>query len=369
MPRESIYMFVFFVYKLMKKQVTIPVFEERQIPCDHVLNRAVLVYGASGSGKSVVIVDMLNALKPHVDQIIVFAPTDKQNQTYSSGIVPLPFIHYDLTPELLAAIWDRQEALSQVYKDANELRTLERLYARCPRKDELPDLIAKTVKLAGSRKQEIIACMLPEGECKAKCKVIDEGIVEFKRSVYKRCIERNRASLLGQNLDDNESSSLKYHNINPRLVVIFDDCTDLLEKYKNNEVVKKIFYQGRHVNITAIIALHTDKSVDAAYKKSAAMEIFTEPRTARSYIGRSTTGFEKDDKVIANAAVEDAFGNPSLRFQKLYWDRLDNKWYKFTAVRREGFSFCSDIVREFADEISASHGQMSSNNRFLDQFK
>ena len=352
----------------MKKQLVIPPVEEKPISYPHVLDRAVLVYGASGSGKSVVIVEMLNALKPYADQIIVFAPTDKQNQTYSSGIAPLPFIHYDVTPEILKTVWDRQEVLATVYKQANEIRTLERLYARCPRKDDT-QIIDKMNQMAAKSKQEIIRQCLPEGQCKVSCEKVDEDLIKFKKCIYKNCIERNKKALQAMKLDDTESAALRYHNMNPKLVMIFDDCTDLIQKYRKDETVQKIFYQGRHVHITAIIALHTDKSVDAELKKSAAMEFFTEPRTARSYITRASTGFDKDEKIIANAAVDDAFGDPTLKFQKLYWDRLDQRWYKFTAVKRDGFRFGSDIVWEYANAISATHGHVSHDNKFLEQFK
>jgi hypothetical protein len=356
------------IINTMKKPIVIPPVDEKPISYKHVLDRAVLVYGASGSGKSVVIVDMLNSLKPYADQIIVFAPTDKQNQTYSSGIVPLPFIHYDVTPEILKTIWDRQEVLATVYKQANELRTLERLYARCPRKDDTA-MIDKMVQIAARCKKEIKDQCLPEGQCKVSCEKVDRDLIEFKKKVYKNCIERNRKALQAMKLDETEGASLRYHNMNPKLVMIFDDCTDLIQKYRKDETVQKIFYQGRHQHITAIIALHTDKSVDAELKKSAAMEFFTEPRTARSYIQRASTGFDKEDKIIANAAVDEAFGDPTLPFQKLYWDRLDTRWYKFTAVKRDGFRFGSDIIWEYCDAITATKGNVSHDNKFLDQFK
>lgn len=204
---------------------------------------------------------------------------------------------------------------------------------------------------------------------RASCESIDKLFVEFKKRAYKKCIERNKAALTAMKLDENEEQSLRYHDMNPRMVLIFDDCTDLIQKYRKDPTVQKIFYQGRHVFITALMALHTDKSVDAELKKSATLEIFTEPRTARSYITRASTGFDKDDKIIANAAVDEAFGDPALKFQKLLWDRLDLKWRKFTAVKREGFRFGSDILWEFADAISTAQGQISHDNKFIDQFR
>jgi hypothetical protein len=87
------------------------------------------------------------------------------------------------------------------------------------------------------------------------------------------------------------------------------------------------------LGITVIITSHTDKGVPAETKMMARVEIFSEPRAARSWIGRTSTGLSTNQKAIANAAVDAVFGDPVLKFQKLYWDRLEQRWYTYATLR------------------------------------
>lgn len=342
-----------------------------EITHEKIIDKTSVVYGESGTGKSYIIVDMLYALRPHIDQIVVFAPTDRQNHTYDRGIVPLPCIHYTFTKELLADIWSRQEALVAVYTQSNRKNILESLFRRIPpaRRSPADSVIAEIGIKLKTTERELQQKNLDETQFKTKLNEMKEDCDKLLMQIYKTYITKESANLQRMDLSEDEQFTLKFHAMNPRLVIVFDDCTDLIKKYRTNEVMQKIFYQGRHSKITAIIAVHTDKALDSELKKNAAVSIFTEMPCASAYITRPSTSLDKEAQAKALAACKIAFGDPSHPFQKLAYVRHEKKYYKFTAQKREGFSFCSAVIKSFCKMIAVESGKVSENNKFISEFK
>lgn len=342
-----------------------------EITHEKIIDKSSIVYGESGTGKSYIIVDMLHALRPYVDQIIVFAPTDRQNHTYDKGIVPLPCIHYTITPKLLTDIWNRQEALVAVYTQSNNINVLRILFRKIDdsRRAQADAVIAEINLQLKTFERELSQKGLDESQFKQKLNEMKEDSDKLLMEIYKTSITKETPNLSRLNLTKQEQFTLKYHAMNPRLVIVFDDCTDLIKKYKGHDVMQKIFYQGRHSKITAILAVHTDKCLDSELKKNAAISIFTEMPCATAYITRPSTSLDRESQQRALTACKIAFGDPTRPFQKLAYVRHEKKYYKFIAQKREGFSFCSAIVKSFCKIIQAETGKVSADNQFIAEFK
>lgn len=342
-----------------------------EITHEKIIDKSSIVYGESGTGKSYIIVDMLHALRPHIDQIIVFAPTDRQNHTYDKGIVPLPFIHYTITPKLLTDIWNRQEALVAVYTQSNNPSVLRSLFKKISesRRSPAENVIAEINLKLKSSEREMMNLGMEESQYKAKVSEMKEDCEKLISQIYKTYITKETPNLSRMQLTQQEQFALKYHAMNPRLVIVFDDCTDLIKKYKGHDVMQKIFYQGRHSKITAIIAVHTDKVLDSELKKNAAISIFTEMPCATAYFMRQSTSLDRESQARAIAACKIAFGDPARPFQKLAYIRHEKKYYKFVAQKREGFTFGSTIIRSFCKMIAVESGKVSADNQFISEFK
>lgn len=341
-----------------------------EITHEKFIDKSSVIYGESGTGKSYIIVDMLHALRPFVDQIVVFAPTDRQNHTYDKGIVPLPCIHYTITPKLLIDIWNRQEALVAVYKQSNNINILKSLFYKinAARRSSADAVINEINLKLKSSERELLQLGLEESQYKSKLNEMKEDCDKLLIQIYKTYITKESQNLSRLNLTTQEQFTIKYHAMNPRLVIVFDDCTDLIKKYKGHDVMQKIFYQGRHSMITAIIAIHTDKVLDSELKKNAAISIFTEMPCASAYITRPSTSLDKEAQQKALAACKIAFGDPTRPFQKLAYVRHEKKYYKFCATKREGFSFCSAVIKSFCKLIAVENGKVSADNQFIAEF-
>ena len=332
------------------------------------LDKLTMLYGESDTGKSFVIVNMLRALKPHAEQIIAISPTDRQNHTYDKGIVPLPCIHYSITSKLLDTIWERQEALVNVYTRASRREVLESLYKRCVSRRDADNAISRVEDKLFAAVREIREATSDLAAAKKKCEGMVVDVKALIAMIWRQAIERNREYLESIDLPADEAFSLRYLKLNPRLVLIFDDCTDVLKKFKSHPVIQKLFYQGRHSMVTTIIACHTDKTIDAELRKNAFVSIFTASKSAHAFFTRTSNDFDKKtDQVEAEEARKIAF-TPLLPYQKLAYVRAENRFYRFTAKSYPGFRFGSDAVWEYCDRIKSGAGCISADNRFISGF-
>ncbi len=340
---------------------------EFDINYKYFLDQSTLLFGEAKTGKSSIMVDILYHLKPHVEQIIVFSPTDPQNHTYDRGIVPLPCIHYTITAELLENIWERQNALAAVYTRANEPATLKKLFDRLQTCTGARAYIKEIYSKLETFKAEVEQAETEASVAKAKIASMELECNKLITMIWKHYIGMNVRYLEQLGISDDERYSLKYLDLNPRIVLIFDDCTPELKKLNNNPVIKKMFYQGRWAYITFLIACHTDKCIDPELKKNAFVSVFTEETCANAYFDRPSNNFGKDMKERARAALKAAFTSLA-HYQKLIWIREDRQFYRFTATLRSQFTFGGDMVREYCARCQVTNGTRILNNKFMHEF-
>jgi hypothetical protein len=331
------------------------------------IDKTTVLFGVTGSGKSSIVVDILYHLKPYIDQIIVIAPTDMQNHTYSSGLVPLPYIHYKITPHLLGEIWERQNAFVSVYAKANNQTILEQLFKRIP---ENPGASAVTEirKKLETYSAELYKTQPSESIARAKISDMSKECNKMINTIYKHIIRKNIHILSNMNLSDDEKYSVKYINFNPKLCIILDDCTDMLNSYKNLPAVQKLFYQGRWAEITLIIACHTDKALLTEIKKNIFVSIYTDEPVARAYFLRPGPSITPDYKKYIIDLLKQVF-TPMEKYQKLIYIRDEDKFYRRTAIIHEPFTFGSDIIRKYGEKISVVANALPVNNKYLSNFQ
>lgn len=325
------------------------------------LDRTSIYLGASGTGKSTVMVNVMYHLRDHVDQVIVISPTDRQNHTYDRGLVPFPCIHYTITDTLLTNIWERQEALVAVMTQANNPKILQTLFDKIPSSDKFKTAV-------GEIKQKLTNFKMEMGNSDAsKIAEMESECNKLIMMMIKQSIVKNESSLKQMKLTDQEKFTIKYATLNPRLLLIFDDCTDQLKRMKSHPVIQKIFYQGRWNFITCLIACHTDKALDPELKKSAFVTMFTDVPSANAYFSRGSNDLTKEDQRKARSALLAAF-TPTEKFQKLAWVREEGAFKKFIAERHDNFQFGSQHVWNYCDTIRAEPGTAAVNNRFMHGF-
>jgi hypothetical protein len=330
------------------------------------LDRTTIIYGESGTGKTVLIVDVLYYLKPHIDQVIVISQTDRSNHTYDSGVVPLPLIHYTITSELLNNIWERQNALAAVYTKASNIKILQKLFSKID-SETAKSTVRGISRRLSDYKREVFREEDDEISAQEKYNKMKDECDKLLVLIYKHYINEYSSTLAKISLSSDEQFSLKYVNLNPRLVLIFDDVTDLLLKYKSHPVIQKLFYQGRWAYITALISCHSDKVVSPELKKNSFVNFYTEESAANAYFGRKSNDLDKDAKARAMAAIKAAF-SPLDKHQKLVYIREEKKFYRYKATKRPGFKFGSPALWKYCEQVKSLPGSVNLDNKFMHEF-
>lgn len=347
-----------------------PPIPEFEMNYRHFLDRTVNLYGGSGSGKSFIIKDVLNALREHIDQVFVFNPTDRSNKTYSKGgLVPLPCIHYEVKVETLQNIWDRQMALASVYSRVHDEATINRLFNRIPNNNRARQNIEAVKSKVPSYVDEIKATETDDTLMTMRIEEVEAKAKRLIDMIYQKEINKAASYLNTQNLDEQEKYTLRFINLNPRMLIIFDDCTDMLYKIRNHPVIQKFYYQGRWAFLTILTAAHTDKAMLPEIKKNCFISIFTENIAARSYFERKSNDLGKEDKEKGNDAIKQAF-TPLLKHQKLVYLREYRKFYKYTAKPHNESEFVKNgFLKEYMKTIMIDENAPIQGNKYMGTFQ
>lgn len=325
------------------------------------VDKLVNIFGDSGTGKSYIIKAILSLLKPHIGQIFVIAPTDVTNHTYDQdNLVPIPCIKYSVDGVWLHKFWDRQCAFAAVYHRVNQEDVVDSLFKRIKErsKDEraierIQDHLAATVK--------------SEDKGSAKAKKLRGACNDMIHLIKKNALERDRKALEAARLSREEKFTMKHLWFNPRALLIWDDATDIIHKLRTHDVMKKLFFQGRHSFITTILALHTDKALDTEQRDGAFVTIFTGESSARALYGKKFKSVGADKETVARvySSIKEAF---SVQHQKLVYVRETGKFHKFTAPEAEHVEFGADIVRAYCKSIKSDNANVDANNTYMRDF-
>ncbi len=331
------------------------------------LDKTIVIYGETGSGKSVLVKDIMFILSDHIDQVMVVSPTDRQNNTYQSGTVPIPCIHYELTAELLDNLWNRQQALGVVYARSNKPDVLKGLFNKIPGIPNVHAFVRAIYEKLSVGINDLRDIYDDPSVLAGKTAEMTKECEALVISIYKKYIVEHTGTLHNKTLSAEESYTLKFHNLNPRLLLIFDDCTEMFTTFAKHPVIKKLFTQGRWAYITAIIACHSDKTFQPDQKKNTFVTVFTQTQVASAYIERPSTSLDPEDKKKAHVARKMAF-NPALKNQKLVFVRELGQYFKYTAKIHPNFRFGSQFVWDYCKEIEAVGG-VDTNNKFMSSFQ
>lgn len=353
----------------MPANKTIEIPEELELDYSLFLDQSTILYGASASGKSKFIIDILYHLRKKVGQIIVVSPSEQSNRTYTkSGIVASPLVHYTLTEQLLITIWKRQEMFSAVYTRANQPDILRALFDKLDLPQKVKDLIDGINDIRKKKKEEIQEQFIDKALQKKQIEEIDQKYQELLVVIYKANIAKNKNYLTSLNLSKEEKFSLKYLNFNPRMVLVFDDCSAQFKKIKTPQgkaTLGDIFYRGRHAYLSIIIAVHDDKLLDSEWRKNSFVNVFTTPRAAHTYFGHDSNGFSKDTLKQVNQWIPHVFGSG---YQKLVYIRGHDKFYRCTAKLHEDFQFGSYFIRDYCKKIESNGLTVDRSNQFYGYF-
>ena len=351
------------------------------------IDRTMAIYGPSKTGKTVITKHIMQVLNGHVEQILIVAPSEPSNRSYT-GYVDPPFIHYRLhladpsgsnkdTPakaalRFLEAIWKRQEMMAAIYTRANNAEVLADLYGRLPKADRTEGL--KHIDTINSKRARIVEQVRKQyaadpGRRDEKVEDVNGKFKKMLVLLYKKYIAPRYQELWQrEDLSEDERYSLYYLHFNPRLLLIFDDCAAQLKPFFNKDIFRLLFYQNRHSYITVIICCQDDTDLPTNLRKNAFVSFFTEPIVCSSNFERSSNKYPKTTKTYVNEVVGDVF----KKHRKLAYIREDDRrqhfyWVEFAYPKK--FLFGSEASHELCAAVQSTGVTMDKENPYFDRFK
>jgi hypothetical protein len=331
------------------------------------VDKTSVFYGPTESGKSFFMKAVMKVLAPAIDQIAVFCPTDSQHGQYSGGMVPRPLIHSSLTAEKLVTIVERQEALVTMVSQANNRTTMQDLFDKIDASatEEARRSIKTIYDKLEERKLRIMSGVDSEDAKRTAHEANLKMADEMTRKIWKASIQENQEALFAKGLGEHLTQALRFMFTNPKILLVFDDCTPELSAIKSDPVIKKIFMQGRWAGITALIAAHTDKMLDPEIKKGVFINVFSHPASAREYMERASNNIDKDTKKKIGAINQEVF---SVKHQKLIYFR-EGRFAKCIAPYTAPFRFGQQIIWDFCAQVQVeTDSGLPKNNRFYKEF-
>ena len=362
------------------------------------IDRTTGIFGPSGSGKTTIAKQIMYSLKDSIDQVLVVNATENGNKAYSDTVDPL-FIHFrPWLPEsskinvgsrgggrgddekkgvyrFLDTLWKRQEMLVEIYRRANKIKSLDKLYSRLHRDDKREG--DQFIDLINRKRERTIRDIksnskMSVGEREQKIREIDEKFENILIATYKKFIIPNIQYLHEEydRFSEDEKYAFQYIDLNPRILVIFDDCAAELKSYFNKDVCRKMFYQNRHAKITFIIICQDDTDLTPNLKKNIFQAIYTTQVVSTSNFERKSAGITKAmQKDITEQIIPAIFQHDNT---KLVFYRADPKKQMFYYWKTDippPFKFGSPALNELCDNLRIKDSSLNEDNPFYDRLK
>lgn len=289
---------------------------------DSVVNGRILIAGKSGTGKTTIIKHLLNIIKDRVPRILIVSQTECSNGSFSS-IVPQQLIiptfsmseesDTEKTTDFVKAqrhikyIYNEQANKTARYNKTKNVDILKSIYDKITASGdtEISGDIGHIIRQrslfqASTRRTD------PEN-LEAKMKEYDATTYTTKMSdLLKKWLIANQPSDIGSVVKDLTSEELDVYRdlrINPKLVIVIDDCAALLKTYWKIPEFKNMFNNGRHVHLTMIVCAQSTTDSEKAMRNQCNIKIFTTGGSASQLIKSDHS--EQQKELIPN--VEKVF--------------------------------------------------------------
>lgn len=336
------------------------------------LNQSTLLYGQTNSGKSVLIDEIMYLCKDFIPNVFVICKTvvTTTSSPYYRKI-PSNCIKSDVTVEWLTEFMETQKGRAALYLTANDMTILGQVFDKI--KTPTDDMNKNSIlQLSNSRIQNIMRNnTLDFGQKSSQKTEIEDICNEYLKKLYKDCIRKNKIRLESfTNLTMGEICCIKNLDFNPNILLILDDCATHLKKWvKASPTLKDIFYYGRHIFVTLIIAAQDDKELDSELRKNAIISVFTTSQASNANFDRSSNSYSKDIKKRAVVCSNKVFNSSekARNHKKLvYHSKSDNDNFYYTIANiYPPFRMGCQSIWDLDDNINKLNSEITNDSAFF----
>lgn len=334
---------------------------EYVLDVNNIIDKLTVIYGRSGSGKTTIIKHIMHELLRYIEVCFIISPSEPQNQSYA-GVVDPPMIHYTLSEELIEKIFAWQEMRVSLFRQTEHIPSLKNIYRFHP--DET--VTAKLSKISKTK-----ADTLSKIDNEIDNKRIGSQYDSLSIKIYKSYLTINKSkfkdTVIYDKLTSKEKEILTYIDINPKMLLIFDDCAADAKPYFKRPVFVNLAYRGRHCMMTILYSCQDDTDLPTNIRKNARQSIFAKNVVAMANFERASNQFSKSIKETAKDVINTVF-DQNMEHRKLVFGD-DEEFYHFTAKEFPAFRFGSKILYTLCEKVSEGAEAMNINNPYYNNFK
>lgn len=332
----------------------------REIPefdksIDYFLNRSIILYGASNSGKSTIIKDILHLVRKYIPNVCVICPTNKLNGSYD-GLIPKPLIHSEVKENLLNDILKRQSLNVKIHNLVNDKDKLEFLYEKMVEKNS--KLLEKILNA-----YDMVKASLERNSDKESLKKLKREHETRIISFYKDTIFSNVKHIQSLDLNENDKMLMRHIHINPNFLIIIDDAAVSANVWCKYASVKELFFNGRHHRVTFMIAFQDDKLLESSLRKNAFINIFTTEKVCNSFFNRSANNFSTQEKNMMTDVASAVFKQTKSKednYKKLVYLRESTPPYRWMEARLvKDFVFGSAHLIKYCEQVAKDDKELN----------
>lgn len=342
---------------------------------DIFLHKSIILYGSSGSGKTMMIKHILYLLSKKIAQVVVISPTNKVNKDYDN-IIPKVFIHDSVSDDLFKNIYQKQEASRNVYDKTSNLNNLYNLFKKCATKTELEEyqLREKVFKQTDKKIDEKVKHISDKIRQKDILKREHEkGMIKF----FKHTIRKYQKVLTSKNsnidLTETDKIVIKYLYYNPNVLLLFDDTAASFKNWGKKTGVTELFFNGRHFYVTTIMSFQNDTTLPPDLRSNAFISIFTTKQCALNFIANKKNCISKNDQKKFEKLIDKIFQQSAnyKNHQKMIYFRqnpIETQIQYMIADIHNDFRFGSEAIWELSNEIKKNEDELDDSNEFYGVF-
>lgn len=339
------------------------------------LNKSIILYGLSGSGKSSIIINILYTLRNHISYPFIITKSMASAEKNYIGRVPRGCIKWNLTKQWLEEFIVGQSARTKVYEEVNALHNLKETFDHIDNKlavDHETCIINNAERCIHAIEQNTT---LSYPDKKQLLDDIKKTRNDALIHLYKTFIRAYRVELeqIRHNLSPSSRRVITFLDFMPHALLVFDDCAHMIKTWvKESPAIKELFYQGRHIHTTIILGTQADKEIDSEIRKNARISIFTTAQDTTGAFSRAANAFPERDRkrasICANAIFSSNLIGSRNTYQKLVYvrdDPIDPFKYTIADVFEDDeFKIGSNCVWELDKYLYPDHNKSAKISMF-----
>lgn len=327
--------------KVQTKDFGIQSIEHRELTAKLLMHKMCNLIGDSGSGKSVLLNGVLDAIKGHIPIIYVFsatAVTDKGSDL--SVLTPMSLIYTKWDLKIVKQIMDYNEIRKLKKGLSYNLKILNGIFRKTKHVLSTVTGYSNYIKMINNQ-LKILKSAKADSETK---ELITNKIVALYRSlINKKYSYITKTLSILKTFTEDEKTAIQYMNRNIEMAIIFNDFgneqASMKKKSEDANTFNNLYTRGRHYHMTCFNLIQNKSQSNDVILSNAHLTFFTDVGAASGFFRRKCFSIESQRKF--NQISETILLQPEFasKYYKVMYDKT-NKGNEVSAVR-------SDVIKPF----------------------